>query len=138
MIELIESAIVLKLANAINWANVEAFPDEPENYQPRALNNILIGFKGGVDKPEFNCVYLSEFKFTATALFKNLREVNAHQGGYTLIELIKTILNERLQITPDLDADCSVDAIRFMGRLETNTFGRMFEYAALITVSTVN
>ncbi|MEB4590025.1 Gp37 family protein [Candidatus Thiothrix sp. Deng01] len=91
----IEEAIVEALKMELTIAHVEAFPDQPRDYN--LMHNkgaVLVAYKGREKELVSDCgLGCSNYEFVVSFLFRNLRVREGHAGIYEALELAEDALN---------------------------------------------
>lgn len=104
MIAEIEAEIVDALKASLPLVQVEAFPDQPRDYNlMHSRGAVLVAYKGREREVLTGCgMANNDYQFVVSFLFRNLRARDAHQGIYDALELaegaltdIATLKNER-------------------------------------------
>lgn len=101
MITECEVSIVEALKAAMPEFQVEAFPNNPAQYNLMSNNGaVLVAYKGRsfVEYSDCGC-YANDLEFVVTFRFRNLRQLDGHQGIYESLELAESALKGIANIT---------------------------------------
>ncbi len=105
LIARIEAAIVARLQAELPGMKVDAWPDDMGRYQ--LLHNkgaVLVSYRGRSQSSADWCPGSRLLSFAVTVAARNLRQRDAHQGVYDMLEAVESAIDEWNPGIPGADA----------------------------------